>query len=113
MTTLTFTDDARSIARMLEARRLGGRKALARDLGCAPGTLENLQRDRLKEVKKNWLQRKLEAFLVREIEGEIRRLTHELETYRLAGGDLGSSPQMARLVGAVEAARKLIEGARQ
>lgn len=108
MTTLAFTDDPREMAKRLEAF-VGGRKTLARQLGCAPGTLENFQRDRLKEVKANWLQRKLEAFLVRKIEAEITRLTNELDAYRQAGGDISQSPKLVRLVSAVEAARKLID----
>jgi hypothetical protein len=107
MTALAFSDDPRDVAKCLEAH-VGGRNVLARKLGCAPGTLENLQRDRLKAVKRSWLEAKLEAFLARRIEAEIRRLSHELETYRRTHGDVAGAPEMARLVAAVEQAQRLI-----
>ena len=115
MTALAFTTDPREAARILEkreAQRVGtidmARTSLSRRLGCAPGTLETLRKGRLKRIE-GWLQEKLQALLVREIEAELKRLTHELETYRRASGDASNSPQMARLVEAVAAAQNLID----
>lgn len=117
MSALVFSSDTREIARLLEDReaaRVGklpfARQAVARRVGCAPGTLETLRKGRLKRVER-WLHEKLEALLIGEIEAEIRRLTLELETYRRTRGDVASAPEMARLVAAIEDAQKLIGGA--
>lgn len=114
MSALVFSSDTRGIARVLEDReteRVGklpiARQSLARRVGCAPGTLESLRKGRLKRVER-WLHDKLEALLVGEIESEIRRLTHELETYRRTRGDAPGAPEMARLVAAIEDAQRLI-----
>ncbi len=114
VTALSFTSDTRRLARLLEDRevaRVGklpvARGIVARRAGCAPGTLENLRKGRLKRIE-GWLHAKLEGLLVREIEAEIKRLTNELEAYRRAGGDAAQAPQMARLVAAVEEAQRVI-----
>lgn len=116
MSALAFHTDTRAIARALEDRetaRVGklpiARQAVARRVGCAPGTLETLRKGRLKRVER-WLHDKLEALLVGEIESEIRRLTLELETYRRTRGDADGAPEMARLVEAIESAQRLISG---
>jgi hypothetical protein len=116
MSALAFHTDTRAIARALEDRetaRVGklpiARQAVARRVGCTPGTLETLRKGRLKRVER-WLHEKLEALLVGEIESEIRRLTLELETYRRTRGDADCAPEMARLVHAIESAQKLISG---
>lgn len=117
MSALVFSTDTREIARVLEDReaaRVGklpiARQSLARRIGCAPGTLETLRKGRLKRIER-WLHEKLEALLIKEIEAEIRRLSHELETYRLARGDAAGAPQMAQLAAAIENAKRLIGGA--
>ena len=116
VTALAYTTDTREIARVLEdreAERTGklstARAALARRAGCAPGTLENLRKGRLKRIER-WLHDKLEGLLVREIEAEIRRLTLELEAHRRTGGDASGSPQMAKLASTIADAQRLIGG---
>lgn len=117
MTALAYSTDTREIARLLEDREAArgsrldlARKALARRLGCAPGTLESLRKGRLKRIE-CWLHERLEALLIREIEQEIGRLTRELETYRRTHRDADRSPELARLVEAVRKAQDLIERA--
>ena len=116
MSALVMSGDTREIARVLEdleAKRLGklsvARERLARQVGCAPGTLETLRKGRLKRIER-WLHDKLEALLVHEIEAEIRRLTLELETHRRTRGGAPCSQKMASLVAAVETAQRLISG---
>lgn len=114
---LSLSQDTQAIARLLEDRetaRLGklamARAAIARRIGCAPGTLENLRKGRLKRIE-GWLHAKLEALLIAEIENEIKRLSHELELYRARGLDPDQAPAMARLRKAVAEAQRLIGGA--
>lgn len=116
MSALAYSNDTREIARLLEdreAERVGtlpiARRTLARRIGCAPGTLETLRKGRLKRIER-WLHDKMEALLIGEIEAEIRRLTLELEAYRRTRGDAAGASEMARLVAAIENAKRLIAG---
>ena len=85
--------EARSLANVLvaqEARRTGNRirarENVARALGTAPGTIENLQRNRLTKIS-GWLRDALRARVIRELESEIARLQHELAVHKQIGVD--------------------------
>lgn len=75
----------------IEAARTGWpRKAIrpivARRVGVAPGTLENLRRGRIKDPRKS-LYDKLRAALLRELENEIRAHEHERHILIQTGSD--------------------------
>lgn len=91
MSTAAIMEDARLMVRSLEnfEARKGwssedARKRVSRNLGYAPGTLENLFRDRLKSIPDGFRNR-ARSLLIRAYEKEIGRLVHELEMLRLAG----------------------------
>jgi hypothetical protein len=89
--------NARYMARALEereSRRTGlpipaARKSIARRLNVSPGSLENIARQRLKGVRA-WLYEKIRDEFLRDVEGEIGRLQHELDIARLGHIDLGA-----------------------
>lgn len=54
------------------------RQHLARKVGIAPGTLENIRRGRLKGLRHQVAER-LQAFMIHHLKTEINKLTHELE----------------------------------
>ena len=62
------------------------RQYLARRLGIAPGTLENLRRGRIKDPRKS-LYDKLQAAVIRELEAEMRAHEHELQLLKQKGAD--------------------------
>lgn len=82
-----YLDDARDLARDLEARdkrRAGGNKRevrgrVASRVGVAPGTLETLQRGRLKRLE-TWVYARLARAAIDDLEAEIRN--HETELAR-------------------------------
>lgn len=82
--------------------------SLARDVGVAPGRFERIRAGRVKGVSQ-WFFERVRSLVIREIESEIRRLTHELEIARQSGCD-----PRALDVGEVEthlaALRKIIKG---
>ena len=57
-------------------------RAVARRIGVAPGTVENLRRGRIKFVER--VEARIRAAFVSLLESEIGRATHELETMRRA-----------------------------
>lgn len=73
-----------------EARRTGdrvrARQNVARVLGTSPGTIENLQRGRLKRIA-GWLRDALRARVIRELEAEVARLQHEIAVLHQTGVD--------------------------
>jgi hypothetical protein len=91
---LAEATEARSLAISLvsyEAKRTGrdkieARKSLARSIGVAPGTIENLMRARLKSVA-GWLRDALRARMVRELEAELVRIQHEIAVLIQTGAD--------------------------
>lgn len=94
--TVTTIEHARELARGLERRERGragsldvARVSLARRLGVSPATWRNLTLGRLKRLDA-WMRDRLQALLVRELENEIARLTHELEQARRCGDQLAS-----------------------
>lgn len=62
------------------------RSSVARRLGVAPGTLENIRRLRTKIVP-NWLMARIRAAFVAELHSEIARLEHEIHIARQIGTD--------------------------
>lgn len=100
-------------ARSLEDRRCSrgmklpeARRVLARDTGVSAGTFESLRRGRLKGVK-NWIAERIRSAVIRDLQQEIARCTHELELARQAGLDPRSS-DMAALETAVQKANELM-----
>ena len=94
-----------------ERRRSGvakplARAAVARRIGVAPGSFENLDRGRVKGVRA-WFYERLRDAFIREGEQELRRLAHELAMARAAG--LRDDQSEVRAVKAcIEALRKEI-----
>jgi len=81
--------------------RAHARANVARAIGAAPGTIENLTRDRLKSIA-GWLRDALRALIIKETEAEIKRLQHELTYYRALGADTHRD-EMAEISASVEA----------
>jgi transcriptional regulator with XRE-family HTH domain len=99
---------------MIERRRSGmtkvaAREAIARRIGVAPGTLENLERGRSKGIRA-WIAERVRVAVIRELEREISRLQHDLEIARQSGARL-DSPQVQQAFSALDAARTLIKQA--
>lgn len=103
--------DAQSLERKERARGLSitdARSAVASRLGIGIGTFENLVRERVKRVDA-FVRDRLQALLIRELEAEITRLTHELEMARQSGTHLASQ-QMGEIEAHLAAAKSLLEG---
>jgi hypothetical protein len=90
---LAEVSEAQNLVKILvgqEARRTGdrirARQNVARALGTAPGTIENIQRSRLTKIS-GWLRDALRARVIRELESEIARLQHELAVHKQIGVD--------------------------
>jgi len=90
---LAEATEARQLANLLvdqEHRRVKdrdrARRNVARAIGASPGTIENLQRNRLKRIA-GWLRDALRARVIRELEAEIARLQHELAVHKQTGVD--------------------------
>lgn len=62
------------------------RPVLARHIGVAPGTIENIQRKRIKEPSSS-LMRKLRDALTRELQAEAKRHEHEVHVLEQTGCD--------------------------
>jgi hypothetical protein len=84
------------------------RRSLARKLRLGIGTLENLVRGRVKRVDAA-IRDRLQALLVRELESELTRLTHELEMAR-QGGVHPASQHISAIEAHLEQARALMQG---
>ena len=115
MSYVTHIDDVRSWVSALaqRERRRGAktqvvRERLARAIGCAKGTIENIMNGRLKRVDA-WLRESIRRALIAEIEREIKALTHELEILRAAGGD-ARRLEVAEIEACLERARALLAG---
>lgn len=98
---LAEVTEARNVANMLVNREslrtrdnAIARRNVARALGVAPGTIENLQRGRLKRVA-GWLRDALRARVIRELEAELVRLNHELAVLKQTGVDPRSDADTA------------------
>lgn len=84
------------------------RRNVARRLRIGTGTFENLVRGRVKRIDAT-IRDRLQALLVREIEQEISRLTHELEMARQCGAHLASQ-QVGEIETHLAKARAILSG---
>jgi hypothetical protein len=116
MSSAAVMEQARTLARSLERRerlRVGtaarARSSIAGKLGIGSGTLENIVKGRVKRLD-SWIRDKLQALLIRELEAEITRLTHELETARRSGARLDSE-QMGEVETHLAAAKAILNAA--
>ena len=76
-------------------------------IGIAPGTVENIQRERIKFVDR--FENKIRAAFIRLLEDEIKKATHELEMGRLCASRVDCDEVRAAEV----ALGKTIEQARE
>ena len=83
------------------------RASIARETRIAPGTLENIKRQRTKGVR-GWIADTIRGALVRELHREITRLNHELEMLLQRGVD-HREPEMAEVQSLIARARKSLE----
>lgn len=111
MTVAAQLDQARADVRRNEWRRREAgqsakeaRSSLARELRVPKGTLENLIRGRLKRLDA-WLRDGINRLVLRELEKELSRLSHELETRRRSGAHLASE-QIGEVETHIEALRR-------
>jgi enoyl reductase-like protein len=86
------------------------RPIVARRVGVAPGTLENIHRKRIKEPRKS-LMDKLRAALVRELEAEAMRYEHEAQILIQTGSDPRHG-EIAEVVAGLAKIRETLRGAR-
>jgi len=94
-----------------EARRLGlpvskARAHVARRLGASPGTLENIRRERLKNIP-HWLMARIRSAFVAVLQNEIGRLEHEIAIHLQTGTD-HRDDDLAKAQAQVAAAKQLI-----
>ena len=117
MSAIAFNDNAREWGTALEDResaRSGvaihlARKAVARRLEVAPGALENIRRGRVKGVRA-WLYERIRAGVIREIESEMARLSHELEVARRSGLAVNKGEAHAVEARIASLAKLIVEG---
>lgn len=83
------------------------RQRLAEKLRVGYGSLENLIRGRVKRLDAA-IRDRLHALLIRELEAEIARLSHELAVARQSGASLGGD-QVGAIEAHISAARSLLE----
>lgn len=105
---------AQSLVRRERARGQTADEArawLARKLSVGMGTARNLVRGRVKRVDET-IRDRLRALLMRELEAEIARLTHELETLRRSGHHLASE-HISEVEAHLGAARAILNGGAQ
>ena len=86
------------------------RASLAAKLGVAPGTIENIWRDRLKKLGAD-LRDKITHHRIKSLEADLADLANELAFAR-ARGTLATSAQIDDAYAALETTRALIESLR-
>lgn len=86
------------------------RPIVARRVGVAPGTLENIHRKRIKEPRKS-LMDKLRSALVRELEAEAMRYEHEAQILIQTGSDPRNG-EIAEVVAGLAKIRETLRGVR-
>jgi len=111
----TFARDWTDRLQRREIMRSGGtvpdaRRVVARQIGVAPGTLENITRGRTKGVR-GWIVERIKSAVIRELEAEIRGAQHDLEIVRRCGVDPRSSAFSA-VEAAVESAKQQLSSLR-
>ncbi len=98
MTATVYLERARDWARMLEDREAAAtgeplrqaRVAVARKIGVASGTLENLRKGRLKSVPAHVFDF-IRSGVLRALEAELRHVEFEIQIARQTGLDAASS----------------------
>ncbi len=107
-----MTSVAFMVGRMFDKERLEApdlataRQIVARKIGVPPGTVQNIQRDRIKFVER--IEAKVRAAFMRMLEQEIAKATHELEIARRVSDRMDTAAIFAADA-AVQDAKKLIE----
>lgn len=86
------------------------RVTIARRLGIAPGTLENIARGRKKSVA-GWIEQKIKDAFSNALQSEIRRLEAELELVRARDGGIRDDA-LASADAALARARELVNEAK-
>jgi len=108
-----MTSVAFMVGRMFDRERLSSpdlqtaRESVARKIGVPPGTIQNIQRDRIKFVER--IEAKVRAAFMRMLEQEISKATHELEIAGRAS-DRADTAAIFAADAAVQNAKKMIEG---
>lgn len=94
-----------------EASRISGaaavRASVARRCGVPVGTIENIQRSRLKFVSR--VEDKIRAAFMRLLQSEIAKATHELEIARLTS-DRVDTPAIFEAEAALRKAKEILAG---
>jgi hypothetical protein len=118
LSSAAFVDRAHGIAeRLVSAEKAQGykspeaRKRVASRIGCAPGTIWNLLRRRLKRVPEGFIA-KLHADNVRRLQAELARAEHEYQLALQIGMD-PASHEMAALARSTRELLALIEEAQR
>lgn len=116
MSTVAFVDRARNVAdQLVKAEGARGYKVpeararVAHRIGCLPGTLWNLARNRLKKVPEGFIAT-LHADNVRRLQQDLTRAQHEHQL-AIQIGLSPDSPEMAALATEAKALVALIEEA--
>jgi hypothetical protein len=115
MSVATFDDDAARewVVDQVKARRPAHkdkpstRIALADEIGLAPGTIENIERERHKGLR-GWMRDKIQAHKIQWLEAEIARLHDELEKTR-RGGSRASPKQIHKARSLLDEMAALLE----
>jgi DNA gyrase/topoisomerase IV subunit A len=118
MTTAVFDDaaarewvvDEIERARRSCESRPDARRAVAHSIGIAPGTVENIDRDRLKGLRA-WVRDKIHAHKIRCLEAEAARMVHELARAR-SGFSRASEDEIRAVETALEEGRAILKRAR-
>lgn len=115
VSSVTVMHETQVLARQLERREMSkgvklpdARRRIAERIGAAPGTLRSLALGRLKKIDAA-LRERIQAVLCREIEKEIARLQHELDTYSRCGANLDGA-SVFEIEAHLATARKMMEG---
>jgi len=110
MSVAAFVERLEKIERSKGVDRLTARQAVARRIGIAPGTVENIARGRKKSVA-GWIENKIKRAVAHAIEQEMRALEAELALVRASGIELRDD-EMAAAQAAVDQARAILRRAK-
>lgn len=113
MSVATFDDDAARewVVDQVKARRPAHkdkpstRIALADEIGLAPGTIENIERERHKGLR-GWMRDRIQAHKIKWLEAEFARIEQELALARRYGtraspGEMRSAQASLEEIGAI------------
>jgi hypothetical protein len=91
----------------LRASKAHARSSIARETRLAPGTLENIRKQRTKGIR-GWIADTIRGALLRELEREMARLQHEYQIL-MASGSSHRDSEMEQVVADLARARKALE----